>query len=598
MPKFRTDILIASLFAAVWLAFGFSTIRHYGVMNDAPIKYASGFRNYYFAVTGDKAYLDPKNTPELAEGQGLLHEHWFLKVQSFQSVDYAPLFDALSFFACDVLHRKLNVLNFFDAHNSVVIVLFSAFVGCVYLFSAFLHGRPAGVLAALFFGLFPRLIAHAHNNLSDVPLMFFFFATAAVFHWAVVKENPYGLVASIGLFGMAVAAKLNGVFLVFILLPWRLAHKYLNRKKFSKAEKWTWAVSPLIAYFFWVANFPYFWTAPSLGEFFSRQINSHIFTMLTQEKIVGYEGGWNLSVFFQALATTPTVCLVFLAPGFAVSLRDLIVKRDSRFVLLFLWLFVPIFKSSLPGIKNYEMIRHFMEYIPALAVFSSLGVLWVYRAILSIPAVFRFRKPLAVCGTVLILGSLATPIYQIHPYETLFFNRPVGGLPGAKRHFMYAYDYWQTSLRSAIEWTNANGRENAEVAAVGYYDYNVMEPALLRKDLRKVSLRAKAVPMELSLPDGTVLRGTLNKYDYSGYILMLANDLDRSDFKMFLDVDPSLKPLRVFEVDGAEVAKIFYVDRSFGIMHLPGKAYIFHFDRENKVRNTMIVEKVSPERHY
>ncbi|MBI5427652.1 MAG: hypothetical protein HZA02_05145, partial [Nitrospinae bacterium] len=129
MPKFRTDILIASLFAAVWLAFGFSTVRHYGVMNDAPIKYASGFRNYYFAITGDKAYLDPKNTPELAEKLGLLPEHWFLKAQGFHSVDYAPLFDALSFFACDVLHRKLNVLNFFDAHNSVVVALFSAFVG-------------------------------------------------------------------------------------------------------------------------------------------------------------------------------------------------------------------------------------------------------------------------------------------------------------------------------------------------------------------------------------------------------------------------------------------------------------------------------------
>ena len=175
-----------------------------------------------------------------------------------------------------------------------------------------------------------------------------------------------------------------------------------------------------------------------------------------------------MSVFFQALSTTPTICLAFFIPGFIVSLRGLIVKRDSRFILLFLWLFVPIFKSSLPGIKNYEMIRHFMEYIPALAIFSSLGALWVYRSILLIPDALRFKKSLAACGVIFILGFLVVPIYKIHPYEILYFNRLVGGVPGAKKHFMYAYDYWQTSLRSSINWVNENGRENAMVATVGY----------------------------------------------------------------------------------------------------------------------------------
>ena len=78
MTNAQKDLYIALGFFIFSLTLGFSTISHYGVMNDAPIKYASGFRNYYFLTTWNTSYLDPKNTPQLAKIEGLLDNHVFL----------------------------------------------------------------------------------------------------------------------------------------------------------------------------------------------------------------------------------------------------------------------------------------------------------------------------------------------------------------------------------------------------------------------------------------------------------------------------------------------------------------------------------------
>ena len=139
MPHRQRDLIVFCLFTFLSLTLGFLTIQDYGTMNDAPIKYASGFRNYYFLATGDKAYLNPQNTPKLAKELGLLHDHKFLKYDKFSPVDYSPLFDALSAATCIIFHQKLGWLNYFDAHNSTVIILFGMFgSACSWLYKDFL----------------------------------------------------------------------------------------------------------------------------------------------------------------------------------------------------------------------------------------------------------------------------------------------------------------------------------------------------------------------------------------------------------------------------------------------------------------------------
>ena len=71
-------------------------------MNNAPINYASGFRNHYFLITGDHAYLGPQNTLKLAKQLGKLDTHIFLGRTDFSPVDYSQLIDILSESTCNL----------------------------------------------------------------------------------------------------------------------------------------------------------------------------------------------------------------------------------------------------------------------------------------------------------------------------------------------------------------------------------------------------------------------------------------------------------------------------------------------------------------
>jgi len=568
------------------LTLGFATIDEYGTMNDAPIKMASGFRNYYFLTTGDKSYLNPQKTPKLAKEIGLLKTHTFLKSHDYDPVDYSPLVDALSVATCNFFHKKLGWLNYFDAHNAIVIVIFALNIGVLYLFVKSIWGFWGGIISALFFGLFPRLIAHSHNNLNDIPLLFFFTTTIVVFYQAVTRQNSKLLAIAIGLFGISVATKLNSVFLIFILIPWYLAFKTLNQISLSKQEKKVWLLSPIISYLSWLSVFPYFWTAENFEDFYSRQIHSHIFSMLFKENVVGYEGGWNLSVFYQAFATTPTIVLLFLPIGIYFSLQKLLKQRDTHFILLFLWMVIPILKSGLPGIKNYEMIRHFINYIPPLVIFATLGALKVFKLFsFLIQSSFR-QKQLGAFGLFLIIISTVYPVYKTHPYEILYFNNLVGGLRGGQKKFLYAYDYWQTSLRDLIIWLNKNAATNSKVALVNFYDYNVMEPVLLRKDLQKVTLKPIQEPITLNYENQSPFNSMVEKYNFRGYAITLEKMISTGEFINFLKLDHNLKPEYTIIIDKATVAKIYRIKRSYGVTRDLEKSYYFFYNEDGSLMMT------------
>ena len=593
--KFNFIALIFFLFS---LILGFSTIEKYGVMNDAPIKYASGFRNYYFFTTGNIDYLDPKNTPHLAKDQNLLEDHQFLDSTSFNPVDYSPLLDVLSVLTCNLFHRKLGWFNYFDAHNSSVLILFAFLCGWFYLFSVRVCGFIGGVSATILFILFPRLLAHSHNNLSDIPLVFFFFATIVASCRAVYEKKPSGIIFAAFFYGLTIATKLNGAFLVFILIPWYLTHKFLKRYQLTREEKFAWAASPFVCYAGWILTFPYFWTSNSISEFFLRQKNSHIFTMLTNENIVNYEGGWNLSVFSQAFATTPTLCLIFFASGFIISFRRLLAYKDSTFVLLFLWLFVPIFKSSLPGIKNYEMIRHFINFIPPLLLFCGLGAGCIIEVISKSNLLSPHSQNTKIASVVLIFILAAIPVARIHPYEILYFNNIFGGLSGAKKQFMYAYDYWQTSLRTMITWLNINARVNSKTTMVSYFKYNVMEPAILRKDLKMSSpLQGERFPVKLNLPGNRSVSTEMKCYRLNGYFLQLIKPQDTSDLRIFLSLK-NLKSEYELTIEDQTIAKVYDLDENICMVRDPKEAIILQFSREGILRKTSHLYLKNIPRHY
>jgi hypothetical protein len=91
-------------------------------------------------------------------------------------------------------------------------------------------------------------------------------------------------------------------------------------------------------------------------------------------------------------------------------------------------------------------LRHFTFLILPLAVLSGVGGVFLVQTLGS------YRRPVgAVVAASLVAGIAldARTLVRLHPYEYLYFNAFVGGLPGAAGR--YDTDYWANMMNEGVE---------------------------------------------------------------------------------------------------------------------------------------------------
>jgi len=73
----------------------------------------------------------------------------------------------------------------------------------------------------------------------------------------------------------------------------------------------------------------------------------------------------------------------------------------------------------------------------------------------------RWLRSTMAAAVVLLMGWTAVDMMTLHPYQSVYFNRFLGGgLAGASERF--ETDYWGASYREATEWLVANGLPDAD----------------------------------------------------------------------------------------------------------------------------------------
>jgi len=92
----------------------------------------------------------------------------------------------------------------------------------------------------------------------------------------------------------------------------------------------------------------------------------------------------------------------------------------------------------------YDGLRHFLFVVPPLAALAGLGLDAALRW-----AARRTHLPAgALAGLLgLAVGMQAFTMVRLHPYEYVYYNGLVGGLPGADQR--YVMDYWANSVPEA-----------------------------------------------------------------------------------------------------------------------------------------------------
>jgi hypothetical protein len=143
-------------------------------------------------------------------------------------------------------------------------------------------------------------------------------------------------------------------------------------------------------------------------------------------------------------------------------------ERRAVWLLLVLWLAIPLARIAAPKSNFYDANRHFIEYIPALCALGGVGARVAVEGLWSAGhawlAVDGRRAQLLAFASVASIALLAWPLVEYYPYEDTYFNALLGGLGKAQRRGLFVMwvpadprasgtegDYWFTSLRLGIE---------------------------------------------------------------------------------------------------------------------------------------------------
>ncbi len=197
--------------------------------------------------------------------------------------------------------------------------------------------------------------------------------------------------------------------------------------------------APALATMPFVALVAYYFAWPYAGAEFIEVWQAHVREVLAQ----GYREpppGFHFGAWRTVAITTPLVVSGFAALGVVQAVRWWVRRVELRPLLVAFgaWLVVPLVRVTLPGLVDFDGIRHFLEYWPPFAVFALFGARF---AIVSLQhAARRFgvaRGSLPSRAIVLgVLLSLGLPpllaSVRTHPYQLTYFNALVGGLGDAQ----------------------------------------------------------------------------------------------------------------------------------------------------------------------
>ena len=464
----------------LFLVVGIATLPNYGMTWDEGLgNFFFGERYLRYLTSFSEKFLDFK-----ADLGGLKKLPLYLFISPYHDhpYHYPPVADILSAATMYLFSYQLGWMDPVDGFHVLKIILSAVFLWALYRFSAPRIGKFAAFTAVVLLIVFPRFWGDVHFNPKDIPEMIFYSLT--IMAYVVWYEKPdwiYALVVGI-LFGSALGTKANAVFLpvVLVLGVWPLGLSLQSLKQIYLHLKQFWShyvlmgVSGLAFYFI---TWPYLYADP-------KRVKMHwdfIFARGVQEG----RTAWNWRSPLQAIVTMPEWMLVLLVVGIVLVIIQ--AGRDRRFIwrLLLVWLVFPVLRVSLPGMVDFDGIRHFMEYLPAAVLIAGYGASALPGIIAKGNHALQAGLKLAV---LLILAFNLVGIQRVYnQYEYLYYNRLIGGLSGAREVFgdFEATDYWASSYRKGMAWLNVNAEQNASLyVPVADWLAQITGPLYLRPDIQ------------------------------------------------------------------------------------------------------------------
>ncbi len=439
----KTGFLIPLLITGLTFTLTVKTLDAPGLTWDEAnfIPSSISYLNWFGILTGRTGHTGPEDfrarIPFALSADTITH-HWR------PTSEHPPLAIGLSGITMSLFHRLAGII--FAARISTAIV-FSLLILLVYKFSYEIYGRRAACFSALSLLIMPRIFGHAHFASLDICMAFTWLLTVFSFVKGI-NSRKWSIITGIA-YGLALATKLNALFLPLPLLLW--AHLY-HRKDYSLNLIAMLLISPAVFFLMW----PWLWPEPLTRTI--HYLTQHLQRMSIPVYYLGTtykesNAPWHYPVIMTAVTLPPAV-LILTISGFIRILRNRL--KDSAGTLILLNIITCIGIIALPQVNKYDGIRLFL---PAFPFIASLAGMELSRLLQKIKP-----KHLVLSTGIFLLAISALPLIRIHPYYLSYYNVLVGGLRGAEQRG-FETTYWgDTCNENILSYLNENAPENAKVA--------------------------------------------------------------------------------------------------------------------------------------
>lgn len=342
--------------------------------------------------------------------------------------------------------------NFTDdliAHRMGNMILVALLAGLLYLLICDAYGQVAGLAAVVALLTMPRFFFHAHLSALDVPAAVSVFIVTFVF-WKTLEHKKWTWGLLLGLiWGLALATKINAVFVPMTLGLWCLIFRR-EARLFVRLF-----IMGIIAIPVFIAVWPWLYV-----DTFER-LTAYIHFVTDEHWEIGqyYLGQffmpppWHFG-FVMLWAVLPLGLTVLYIIGIA---RAGLAKRDNGLGwLLFLSALTPILAIATGKSMVYDNERLIMVSFPFLAGLAGVGFGWIISSWEKLSA--RWSTPGIYQGGVAILVLLAfapqlITTIRLYPHLLSYYGESVGGLAGAT-HMGLETTYWCESYNISLSIIN------------------------------------------------------------------------------------------------------------------------------------------------
>lgn len=371
----------------------------------------------------------------------------FTDTRLFESGDqylYGAFFNVMVW-----LFDRVSPLGYYETGHLLIALSGWLATLATYGIGASLAGARAGLLAALSLNLTPVFYGHSFNNPKDVPFAALFTTALLLLLRAGEALPRLGARLALGLgacIGLASGVRIVGLWLLAlfgVLAAWRLAGK----RREARAPLPSLALVSLAAVAAMLPWWPYLQLAPvaHFGELL-RNVSHFDWGRRVlfegRQMPVGELPSRYLPVWL--LVSLPELQLLALPVGAWLAWRQWKGATVAASVV------VPLAGAVVLRPLVYDGLRQFLFVVPALACLVGLGLDAMLRSRR------RVLRSAALALTAAGMALAATDMSRLHPYQSIYFNRLVGGLAGAASRF--ETDYWGSSYKEAVAWLIAEYR--------------------------------------------------------------------------------------------------------------------------------------------